>query len=137
MIGHIESYNEETQTGVIKYEDQYLEFHIDQWNSNTLPKKGDDVDFLEEDGVVTEVEPVAAYLTDTRAVKSSKIAGILGLLLGGLGLHRFYLGFYGLGIAQALVTYFSGGYGVMWGFIEGVLILTGHISKDAKGRPLK
>jgi len=25
----------------------------------------------------------------------------------------------------------------MWGFIEAILIITGHIYKDAKGRPLK
>jgi len=138
MIGHIESYNEKTQTGVIKHQDKYYEFHIDQWNNTSPPQAGDDVDFDEEDGVVTEVEPVSAYLKSAlQPIKKRRVAATLGLLFGAFGMHRFYLGFYNIGILQILVTYLSGGYGVMWGFIEAVLIITGHIQKDAKGRPLK
>jgi len=61
----------------------------------------------------------------------------LGVLFGAIGLHRFYLGFWWLGLGQIIVTFVTGGFGVMWGFIEGVLIFTGHINKDAKGRLLK
>ncbi len=138
MIGHIESYDEELQTGAIKFEDQYFEFHIDDWDSEDSPKIGDDVDFMpEEDGSATRVGLVGAYLQDNRAVKNHYIAGALGIILGFAGMHRLYLGFYWLGILQIAVTYFSGGYGVVWGFVEGVLLLTGHMYKDAKGRPLK
>ncbi len=138
MIGHIESFNEDTQTGVIKYQDQYFEFHLDQWKNASPPQAGDDVDFDEQDGKVTEVEPVSAYLKPAlQPVKKRRIAATLGFLGGAIGLHRFYLGFYNIALAQILVTYLSGGYGVMWGFIEAVLITTGHIYKDAKGRPLK
>lgn len=137
MLGHIESFDEKTQTGVIKHEAHFYEFHIDQWSSEAAPKAGDDVDFDHEHGEVLDVGLVGAYLIETRPVKRQVLAGILGLLLGAIGLHRIYLGFWGIGIAQAIITFITGGFGVVWGFVEGVLILTGHIHKDAKGRPLK
>ncbi len=138
MIGHIESYDEETQTGVIECDDKFYEFHIDEWESESSPTAGDDVDFMpEEDGSATSVGPVGAYLQDIRAVKNHYIAAVLGLVLGMVGAHRLYLGFYWLAIMQMAVTYLSGGYGVVWGFVEAVLLFTGHFHRDAKGRPLK
>lgn len=69
--------------------------------------------------------------------KSKLAAGLLGILLGGLGIHRFYLGYVGIGIAQIVVTSVTFGFGAIWGFIEGILVLTGSMNKDAKGQPLK
>jgi TM2 domain-containing membrane protein YozV len=69
--------------------------------------------------------------------KSKVAAGVLGIVLGWCGVHRFYLGFVAIGIAQIAVTLVTCGLGGIWGFIEGILILTGSIDKDAKGRPLK
>ncbi len=138
MIGHIESFDTKLQTGVIKFEDEYFEFHLDDWESEDEPKVGDDVDFMpEEDGSASSISLVGAYLKDTRAMKNHYVAGVLGLLLGAIGVHRIYLGFYGIAILQMVVTFLSGGFGVVWGFVEGVLFLTGHLHKDAKGRPLK
>jgi TM2 domain-containing membrane protein YozV len=69
--------------------------------------------------------------------KSKIVAGILGILLGSLGIHRFYLGYTGIGIAQIAVTILTCGIGAIWGFIEGILILVGSgITTDADGRPL-
>ena len=68
--------------------------------------------------------------------KSKTAAGILGILLGGLGVHRFYLGYTGIGILQILVTILSCGLGHFWGLIEGVLILTGSFNVDANGNYL-
>jgi len=79
-----------------------------------------------EENMVTESEQ-----------KSKIVAGILGILLGGFGVHRFYLGYVGIGIAQIVVTLITFGLGAIWGFIEGILILVGSINKDAKGVPLK
>lgn len=137
MLGHIESYDERCQTGVIKANKQFFEFHIDQWNAEELPKAGDDVDFDMDNGEVTEVAPVGAYLVAMQPVKSQLIAALLGIVFGALGLHRFYLGFWGIGLTQLALLYMVGGFAVVWGFIEGVLIFTGHIHKDAKGRLLK
>lgn len=137
MLGRITSFDDNTQTGVINYQGGFYEFHLDQWSSESVPKVGDDVDFDHEEGKVTDVGLVGAYLSGIQPVKSQKLAGILGLVFGAIGLHRIYLGFWGLGIAQAVITVVTGGFGVVWGFCEGVLIITGHITKDAKGRPLK
>lgn len=139
MIGHIESYDEECQTGAIKCEDKFYEFHIDDWTSEQPPKEGDDVDFIpEDDGSATDVGHVGAYVQDTRAVKNHYIAGFLGLFLGFLGAHRIYLGQYPIAIAQIALSFGLGfQYGFMWGFIEGCLLLGKMISHDGKGRPLK
>ena len=83
----------------------------------------------------TAVPPVAqAY--DPR--KSKLVAGLLGIFLGGFGVHRFYLGYTGIGIAQIAVTLLTCGIGTMWGLIEGILILVGStITTDADGHTLK
>lgn len=68
--------------------------------------------------------------------KSKMAAGLLGIFLGGWGVHSFYLGYTGKGIAQIFVTLFTCGIGAIWGVIEGILILTGSINTDANGNPL-
>ena len=74
----------------------------------------------------------------TAAMSDRKlIAGILGILLGALGVHRFYLGYTTIGIIQIVVTLVTCGWGALWGVVEGILILTGNvITKDATGNPL-
>ena len=71
-----------------------------------------------------------------RPLTSKMAAGRLGIFLGGFGVHSFYLGYTGKGVAQIFVTLFTCGAGSLWGFIEGILILTGNISQDADGNPL-
>lgn len=56
---------------------------------------------------------------------------LLAIFLGGLGVHRFYTGHTGIGIAQ-LVT--LGGCGI-WSLIDIIMIATGSF-KDAEGNPL-
>ena len=72
--------------------------------------------------------------------KSKIAAGLLGIFLGGFGVHNFYLGYTSKAIAQLLITLLTCGIGgfisSIWGFIEGILILTGSISYDANGNPL-
>lgn len=136
MIGHIESFDLGKQTGVIKSKDSFYEFHLDQWKPAAEPEAGDDICFEMVDEEVTSVDLVGAYLK-TEAVKSRIIAIILAFLLGGIGAHRFYLGFYWVGIAQIAFTALTVGYGVLWGFIEFVLLLSKNFNVDAKGRPLK
>jgi TM2 domain-containing membrane protein YozV len=69
--------------------------------------------------------------------KSRLVAGLLGVFLGCLGVHRFYLGYVGIGIVQIIVTLVTCGPGGLWGFIEGIIILAGGWDRDAKGLPLK
>lgn len=69
--------------------------------------------------------------------KSKIAAGLLGIFLGGFGIHNFYLGYTGKAIGQLVLTICSCGIGGIWGFIEGILILCGNINTDANGVPLK
>lgn len=73
---------------------------------------------------------------NTDAQKSKLTAGLLGIFLGGLGVHNFYLGYTGKAIAQIVLS-LCFGVGAIWGLIEGIMILTGSINKDADGNPLK
>jgi TM2 domain-containing membrane protein YozV len=137
MIGHIESYDPEDQTGIVKSEENSYTFHLDDWISQVPPDQGDDVDFEVEGTIARKINLVGAFLTPPKAVKRKYVAGALALFLGFTGIHRFYLGFYWLGIAQLALTAATVGYGALWGFIEAILLFTGNINKDAKGRPLK
>ena len=70
--------------------------------------------------------------------KSKIAAGLLGIFLGGWGIHRFYLGYTTMGIIQIVVTLVTCGFGSLWGFVEGIMILCGStITTDAKGNPLE
>ena len=68
--------------------------------------------------------------------KSKMTAGLLGIFLGGLGIHNFYLGYTGKAIAQIFLS-LCFGVGAIWGLIEGIMILCGSIKTDAKGNLLK
>ncbi|MBQ0091959.1 MAG: TM2 domain-containing protein [Clostridiales bacterium] len=75
-----------------------------------------------------------ALQTAVSGQKSKLVAGLLGIFLGGLGVHNFYLGYTGKAIAQILLSCI--GIGAIWGLIEGILILVGKIDKDANGNLL-
>jgi TM2 domain-containing membrane protein YozV len=137
MIGHIESYDPDSQTGVVKSDENSYTFHLDDWVAQVPPDPDDDVNFEAEGTIARKISLVGAYLAPPKAVKYKYVAALLALFLGFTGLHRFYLGFYKLGFAQLAVTVATVGYGALWGFVEAVLLFAGHINKDAKGRPLK
>jgi TM2 domain-containing membrane protein YozV len=62
-------------------------------------------------------------MSDKIAGSEKKIpAGILGILLGGLGIHKFYLGYTKEGIIQILLSFICIG-GII-GLIEGIIYLT-------------
>ncbi|MFJ4231336.1 NINE protein [Cellulosimicrobium cellulans] len=76
--------------------------------------------------------------------KSRLAAGLLGILVGSLGIHRFYLGYTGIGLTMLLVSVLSFGFAApviaIWGLVEGILYLTsktGYYSVDSTGRPLR
>ena len=52
------------------------------------------------------------------------VAGILGILLGGLGIHKFYLGYTKEGIIQLVITVCTCGLAGLIGLIEGIIYLT-------------
>jgi len=56
---------------------------------------------------------------------SKKIAaGICGILIGSLGVHKFILGYTKEGVIQIVISIFTCGIGGIIGFIEGIIYLT-------------
>lgn len=51
------------------------------------------------------------------------VAGVFGILLGGLGIHKFYLGYTKEGIIQIVLSLLCG-IGAIIGLIEGIIYLT-------------
>jgi len=90
-------------------------------------------EFAPDLGPVPPVNPtvpptVAPYTSTLAARASSKIpAGVCGILLGGLGVHKFILGYTGAGLILLLITLLT--CGVAWplthliGLIEGIIYL--------------
>src|SRR5215218_1174928 len=68
---------------------------------------------------------VPAVGADGQPLKSKMTAGLLGIFLGGFGVHNFYLGNTNKAIIQIVVTLVTCGIGSIWGLIEGIMILTG------------
>ena len=76
-------------------------------------------------------ETYAAAPTAT-SPKNLLVATLLCFFLGGLGIHRFYTGKVGTGIAMIFTL---GGVGI-WALVDFVMLLCGAF-KDKEGLPLK
>jgi LSD1 subclass zinc finger protein len=82
---------------------------------------------------VPATNPVAGPTgTDEVSTKSKMVAGLLGIFLGAYGVHRFYLGYTGLGLVMLCTC---GGCGI-WALVDAILIFMGKVP-DAEGRPLR
>lgn len=86
-----------------------------------------------------------SYPASVPGAKSKLVAGLLGILLGSLGIHNFYLGYTNRAVIQLVLT-LAGGVVTcglsstavaIWALVEGIQILTGTINCDANGIPLK
>ncbi len=90
----------------------------------------------------TAAAPAPAPIAGS-APKSKLAAALLGIFLGCLGIHRFYLGYTTIGIIQLVlglagiltcgITTIASG---VWGLVDGIMILTGSINRDGQGQPL-
>ena len=114
---------------------------------------GQGISYCPQCGVQTP--PAATFCTNcgvalqnipmTYSQRSKLVAGLLGIFLGGLGIHNFYLGFQSRALVQLLVSLIGGlltcGIAAVamsiWGLIEGIMILTDSSKTDAQGYPLK
>jgi TM2 domain-containing membrane protein YozV len=143
MIGVIKVYNPETQTGSISIGKEDFQFEIKDWIANAPPEQGDHVKFDLRGLKPFNIDLYAATLDKAAAVKRKYLAIFLAFFFGYAGAHRFYLGYYRIAVTQIIVNTLlvvvAGlpGYAFLWGFVEAVLLLGGHIDKDALGRPLK
>lgn len=73
----------------------------------------------------TYAQPAPAYSAAT--AKNHIAAGVLAILLGALGIHKFYLGYTKEGVIMLLVTLLTFGFGAsvmaIIGIVEGILYL--------------
>lgn len=80
----------------------------------------------------------AAYAA-LRPRRSRMVAGLLAIFLGPFGVHRYYLGYTGIGTLMLCITLCTCGIGALftgvWALIEGILCLVGAMT-DADGQPL-
>jgi len=83
---------------------------------------------------------------ELRSNKSKLAAGLLGIFLGGLGIHNFYLGRPGKGVIQLIIGTLGwflllGWIASIWGLIEGIVILSSQKGsawhKDGQGLELQ
>lgn len=144
MFGVIKNYDGEAQAGTISNGKEDFKFVISDWIANAPPEQGDQVKFDLRGVTPYNINLYAATLSQqNEAVKRKALAFVLALFLGFVGAHRFYLGYYRIGVIQIIVNglllMVAGlpGYALLWGFVEAFLILGGHLDKDALGRLLK
>lgn len=134
MKGQILDFTVQTNSGLITGSDgNRYEFTGADWKGAAPPHRGMSVDF-DPDGKTAR----AVYMsvgTATPGSKSKVAAGLFGILLGGLGIHKFYLGFTGPGLVFLLTN--TVGFAVTWLFlfipnivlgiialVEGIIYLT-------------
>jgi len=77
------------------------------------------------------VAPAPVGYASSKSDKQKIVAALLCWFLGGLGIHRFYLGYSAIGVIQLLTL---GGCGI-WMLVDFIMILTGGL-KDSDGREL-
>lgn len=135
---------------------------IDARDDDPLVGKVELTDSASEDRKTPDGEVMIEPHRVGRAECSRMTAGWLGVLFGWVGAHRFYLGYYTVGMIQLfsflaimgicvgigairspanLFVYLLVGLGAgsivwVWGAIEGIAIMCGQIHQDAAGRPL-
>lgn len=77
--------------------------------------------------------PLQTHMLSTvQSDKSKTAGGILQLLIPGIG--RIYLGYLAIGVLQLVLT--PCGVGLIWSWIDGVVILSGGVKLDGYGRQL-
>ena len=83
-----------------------------------------------------DIQPVSPHYLPAHSVvrsdKSRVLGGILQILLPGVG--RMYLGYAAYGVLQLIFSLC--GVGVIWSFIDGIIILAGGVRLDGYGRQL-
>ena len=74
--------------------------------------------------VIQQVAPQPVYVSGINPawpIKNKIVAGVLGIFLGGIGVHKFYLGKIGMGILYLCFCWT--GIPSLVGFIEGIIYL--------------
>jgi len=134
MKGQVLEFSVQSNSGIISGSDgQRYKFTGAEWKAEQPPARGMSVDFEAEGG---EAKAIYKALGAPGSGSKNKIAaGLLAIFLGGLGVHKFYLGFVGPGLVYLLVN--TVGWVVTWlmagipniilaimALVEGIIYLT-------------
>ncbi len=87
------------------------------------------------DETIQEVKNVAPEYEFLHS-KSRIVAGLLQIFLGMFAAGRFYLGYTSMALLQLVLIFMTRGLALIWPIIDGIMILCGSVSTDAKGKPL-
>lgn len=106
MQGAILSFDVASGTGMIACEDgNRYRFALADWAITDPPGKGAVVEFsLREDGQAKDIRKSDAAPIATAKAKSRTAAALLALFLGGLGIHKFYIGVPAAGAIMLVVS---------------------------------
>ena len=140
MKGRVLNYSVQENGGIISGDDgNRYTFVGGQWREQALPVQGSYVDFQvdQDTGHAISIYLARGATPSSVGEKSKIVAGVLAILFGVLGVHKFYLGYSGQG-ALLLVLFILGiplmflfGIGIIvWivlgiiGLVEGIIYLT-------------
>ena len=97
----------------------------------TMPQMQSQQGYVQQPGqsqqphiIIQQAAPQQNYysgINPTWPIKNKIVAGVLGIFLGGIGIHKFYLGKVGMGILYLLFCWT--GIPAIVGFIEGIIYL--------------
>lgn len=130
MRGQILAYRAEAGEGLISGQDgNRYSFKGTDYHGEVLKiRAGAAVDFaIPSDGVAADVYPLTQQYGS--GIPRNLIAGLLGIFFGGLGVHKFYLGYTSTAVTMLIcgtigwILILPGA--AMWiiGFIEGIIYL--------------
>jgi TM2 domain-containing membrane protein YozV len=134
MRGQILDFSIQTNGGAIAGSDgNRYTFAGSDWKSEGVPLKGTWVDFEVQGSEAHNLYFAPGVASPT--TKDKTVAGLLAIFLGGIGIHKFYLGFTGPALVFLLVN--TIGFLVTWillfipnivlgiiAFVEGIIYLT-------------
>lgn len=126
--GRVLGYTPQADSGTIVGDDSIrYSFTGKDWNDPIPPMPDAYVEF----GIHTDLQSglvQAVNIYRTVRPKSKIAAGVLAILLGWLGIHKFYLGHAGKGILFIVVSLLTFGFGMLVtipvSIVEGVIYLT-------------
>ncbi len=140
MRGQILDYSIQSNSGVISGTDggRYT-FVGSEWKADVPPSRGLAVDFDVQDKHATSIyRALSGGAGAVGGVAKNRLTYIvLAIFLGSFGIHNFYAGYNGRGVAQLLITLFLGWLvlpwiaTVIWSIVEVVVV-----THDAKGIPM-
>tara|TARA_B100000686_G_scaffold245604_1_gene254850 strand:- start:799 stop:1308 length:510 start_codon:yes stop_codon:yes gene_type:complete len=92
--GRILDYDWRNSVGIITGDDGFrYNFALDNWKSEQMPSRGMNVNFVVDEGNALQIFVTTGSSSSTSGFSDSKklIAGLLAILVGCFGIHKFYL----------------------------------------------